>query len=66
MGQHMAASAGRLPAARPQKAAIIRVKVMSTACYGIEVADYTEREYATLSTAILAALASDAARKDVD
>ncbi len=66
VGQHMAGRAGRLPASRKQKAAIIRVKVMSTALYGIEVADFAEREYAKLSTAILAALTINASRKDVD
>ncbi len=36
VGQHMAARAGRLPAARPQQPPIIRVQVMTAACYGSE------------------------------
>ena len=62
----MAARTSRLPAARHLKAAIIRVKVLSVALYGIEVADFTEREYATLTTAILAALTANSSRKDVE
>ncbi len=62
----MAARAGRLPATRPQTADIIRVKVMCMALSGIDVADFTEKEYAMLTTSILAALTSNASKKDVD
>ena len=65
-GQAMARRVDKLPVARNKKAAIIRAKVIPASLYGVEIADPTEKEYASLTSAILSALTGHASRKDVD
>ena len=66
IGQTMARKVAKLPVERKHKASILRAKVVPASFYGIEIADYTEREYSNLTVAVMGALTANAAKKDVD
>ena len=62
----MLAKAARLPVSRFHKAKIIRAKTFPAALYGSEVAQPTEKDIGSLTTAILRTIANKTSHHDVD